>query len=122
MPADLPGCAGVIGVFDAPGEKWSFARTDVDGRVVEVAEKVRISDHACTGLYHFTSGAEFVAEADAMIAANQRVKNEFYVAPVYDRMIKRGAEIRLDVAPEVWVLGTPEDLDDFHRRYPGANR
>jgi NDP-sugar pyrophosphorylase family protein len=111
--------AGVLGVFEAPGEKWSFARTDAAGRVVEVAEKKRISNLASTGLYHFKSGAEFVAEADAMIAANDRVNNEFYVAPVYNRMIAKGRELRVDVAHEVWVLGTPEDLAHFHSSYRG---
>lgn len=110
LPASV---AGVLGVFEAPGDKWSFARTDATGRVVEVAEKRRISNHASTGLYHFASGAEFVREADAMIAANDRVNNEFYVAPVYNRMIAQGREVRVDVAKEVWVLGTPEDLAHF---------
>jgi NDP-sugar pyrophosphorylase family protein len=114
LPADV---AGVLGVFDAPGDKWSFARTDERGRVVEVAEKKRISNHASTGLYHFTSGAEFVRQADAMIAANERVNREFYVAPVYNRLIAAGREVRIDVAREVWVLGTPEDLAHFHANY-----
>jgi NDP-sugar pyrophosphorylase family protein len=118
--ANLPkSVAGVLGVFEAPGDKWSFARTDADGRVLEVAEKRRISNLASTGLYYFRSGAQFVSEADAMIAANQRVNNEFYVAPVYNRMIARGDEVRVDVADEVWVLGTPEDLAHFHGNHRG---
>src|SRR5690606_11173991 len=98
MPASV---AGVLGVFHAPGDKWSFAKTDASGRVIEVAEKRRTSDWACTGLYHFTSGAEFVREADAMIAANERVNREFYVAPVYNRLIAKGRDVRIDVAKEV---------------------
>ena len=111
---------GILGVFRAPGDKWSFAKTDAAGDVVEVAEKKRISDWACTGLYHFSSGAEFVREADAMITANQRVNGEFYVAPVYNRLISGGRKVAIDEAKEVWVLGTPEDLSYFHKNYPGA--
>lgn len=122
LPALPPSVAGVLGVFEAPGDKWSFASTDASGRVVEVAEKRRISNQASTGLYHFTSGAEFVAEADAMIAANERVNNEFYVAPVYNRMIAKGRDLRVDVASEVWVLGTPEDLAHFHDNYKGPSQ
>lgn len=117
LPTLPKSVAGVLGVFEAPGDKYSFARTDAEGRVVEVAEKRRISNHCCTGLYHFTSGAEFVREADAMIAANQRVNNEFYVAPVYNRMIAKGRDVRIDRADEVWVLGTPEDLAHFHEHH-----
>lgn len=108
---------GVISVFQAEGDKWSFARTDDEGRVVETAEKRRISEWATTGLYHFTRGREFVSNAENMIAENERVNNEFYVVPVYNRMIANGANIRCDVAREVWVLGTPEDLAYFEEHY-----
>ncbi len=112
------GVDGVIGVFHAAGDRWSFARTDAAGRVVETAEKRRISDWATTGLYHFTRGRDFVRHAEAMIAADDRVNNEFYVAPVYNRMIAEGADVRIDAADEVWVLGTPEELVHFEATYP----
>jgi dTDP-glucose pyrophosphorylase len=116
---DLPASVdGVISVFEADGDKWSFARADASGRVLETAEKRRISPWATTGLYHFTRGRDFVRHADAMISANERERGEFYVAPVYNRLIASGAEIRIDVAEEVWVLGTPEDLAQFEARYP----
>lgn len=114
-----PTLAGVLGVFRAPGDKWSFARTDAAGRVVEVAEKKRISDWASTGLYHFTRAKDFVDEAHAMIRADERVNGEFYVAPVYNRFIAKGREVRIDEAEEVWVLGTPEDLSHFEANYRG---
>ena len=116
LPADVD---GVIGVFHATGDKWSFARVNEHGDVVETAEKRRISDWATTGLYHFSRGADFVAHTDAMIAANERVQNEFYVAPVYNRLIAAGGKVRIDVAREVWGLGTPEDLAVFEARYVG---
>jgi dTDP-glucose pyrophosphorylase len=113
---------GLLSVFQAPGDKWSFARTDETGRVVETAEKRRISEWATTGLYHFTRGKDFVRHADAMIAADERERGEFYVAPVYNRLIAAGSEILLDVAEEVWVLGTPEDLAHFEQHYPPHDR
>ena len=109
---------GLIGVFRAPGEQWSFARTDHDGRVLETAEKRRISEWATTGMYHFARGRDFVRHAREMIAANVRERGEFYVAPVYNRLIAAGADIRIDVADEVWALGTPNELRDFEQRYP----
>lgn len=108
-----PTVAGTLGVFRAAGDRWSFARTDAAGRVVQTAEKRRISDLACTGLYHFSRGRDFVRYADAMIAADDRVNGEFYVAPVYNRMIEGGLEVRVDVADEAWALGTPEDMAHF---------
>jgi NDP-sugar pyrophosphorylase family protein len=110
---------GVLGVFSAPGDKWSFVRLDEAGRVVETAEKRRISEWASTGLYHFARGRDFVHHADAMIAADERVNGEFYVAPVYNRLIAAGARIVTEVADPVWVLGTPEDLAYFEAHYRG---
>jgi dTDP-glucose pyrophosphorylase len=115
LPRDVD---GLLGVFEAPGDKWSFARVDAGGRVVETAEKRRISNWATTGLYHFTRGRDFVQHAEAMIAADERERGEFYVAPVYNRLIAAGGNVQIDVAAEVWVLGTPEDLADFESRYP----
>ena len=109
---------GILDVFRAEGDKWSFARLDDDDRVLETAEKKRISDWATTGLYYFRRGADFVRHADAMIASDERSNNEFYVAPVYNRLIASGGGVYANKVDEVWVLGTPEDLAHFEREYP----
>ncbi len=108
-----PSVDGLIGVFEAVGDHWSFARADADGRVLETAEKVRISSLATTGLYFFSRGRDFVLHARRMIAGNERVNSEFFVAPVYNRMIASGADIRVVHAMDVHVLGTPNELAAF---------
>jgi NDP-sugar pyrophosphorylase family protein len=117
LPRLRPQVDGLLGVFRAPGEKWSFARADSAGRVLETAEKSRISDWASTGLYYFRRGRDFVRHGEAMIDAGERVNGEFYVAPIYNRLIAAGAQIYIDPAQEVWVLGTPEDLRNFQQRF-----
>jgi len=109
---------GVLDVFHAPGDRWSFARVDAEGRVLETAEKRRISDWATTGLYYFRRGGDFVHHADRMIAAGDLSNREFYVAPIYNRMIAAGADIRANPVDEVWVLGTPKDLARFESECP----
>lgn len=113
-----PSVDGILDVFHAEGDKWSFARVDGEDRVLETAEKQRISPWATTGLYYFRRGRDFVRHADAMIAADERSNNEFYVAPVYNRLIAAGSDVRINRVGEVWVLGTPEDLAHFEREYP----
>ncbi|MEX0679273.1 MAG: glycosyltransferase family 2 protein [Pirellulales bacterium] len=113
-----PRVDGVLDVFRAPGDTWSFARIDNERRVLETAEKRRISEWATTGLYYFRRGGDFVRHAEAMIAAGDRSNREFYVAPVYNRMIAQGADVRANPVDHVWVLGTPEDLARFEREYP----
>lgn len=113
-----PKVDGVLDVFSATGDRWSFARVDDRNRVLETAEKRRISPWASTGLYYFRRGRDFVRHAEAMMAADERSNNEFYVAPIYNRMIAAGADVRANKVDDVWVLGTPEDLAHFEREYP----
>ena len=63
--------------------KWSFARINEEGLVIEVAEKNPISDLATIGIYLFARGKDFVISALDMIVANDRVNGEFYM-PVYN--------------------------------------
>jgi len=101
-------CRGIISVAEMPGDRWSFARTDGAGRVVEVAEKVRISDLASTGLYYFSSGREFAELGREIVAAQERTRGEYYVIPVYQKIIARGGRIAVSKAREMWDMGTPE--------------
>jgi NDP-sugar pyrophosphorylase family protein len=112
-----PPADGVLDVFEVAGDRWSFVRCDPSGRVVETAEKRRISNLASTGLYYFRRGSDFVRHADAAIAAEETTGGEFYVAPLYNRLVAAGAQVRANQVNEVWALGTPEDLDRFQREY-----
>lgn len=111
------GLDGSILVFrDADKDpKWSFARTDDQGLVVEVAEKKPISDFATVGLYYFARGSDYVAAAIDMIARNDRANNEFYVCPVYNYAIAQGKRIGVfEIAADAMHgIGTPNDLDAY---------
>lgn len=106
-------CDGLIPVFYATGTKWSFSKTNEDGKVIEVAEKRPISTNANIGAYYFSKGKDFVSAAKEMIAAEDRTNGEFYVAPVYNYLIKKGKNIRLSRPSFVYGLGTPKDLENF---------
>jgi len=108
---------GIIPVFKADGEKWSFTKFDENNVVLQVAEKKRISDYANIGAYYFRYGKDFVWAAEKMIKENKRVNNEFYVAPVYNELLESGAKIMAAVCDEVWGLGTPEDVKIFEEKF-----
>src|SRR3989338_6265775 len=74
---------GLIMTFGASHPKWSYARSDSAGRVIEVAEKKVISKHATVGVYYFRKGTDFVDAAQAIIHKNIRYNNEFYIFPSY---------------------------------------
>jgi dTDP-glucose pyrophosphorylase len=107
-----------IWVFKAPDKhpKWSYARTDEYGHIVEVAEKTPISELATCGVYYWRQGYAFVSCAKEMIRKNIRVKGEFYVCPVYNEGIGRGRKVFPFFVHEMWGLGTPEDLDAYLNR------
>ncbi|MEK6848638.1 MAG: glycosyltransferase family 2 protein, partial [Nanoarchaeota archaeon] len=104
---------GIIPVFYANNAKWSFAKTDNEGYVIETAEKIQISRNANIGAYYFGKGRDFVWAAEEMIDENDRTNNEFYVAPVYNYLIRRGKLVRLSRPRFVHGLGTPKDVDKF---------
>ena len=108
---------GGIVTFRATHPKWSFAKTNEQGLVTEVAEKNPISDIATVGFYYWKHGSDFVKYAEQMIENNVRVNNEFYVCPVYNEAIKDNKEIRTFDIPKMWGLGTPEDLKYYLENY-----
>jgi len=115
--AALGDADGLIMTMSADDPKWSFVGFDARGRVERVVEKEVISNEATVGVYNFARGIDFVEAADRMIADNERVNNEFYVAPVYNKLIAAGANIRVyNIGAEaegMYGLGTPADLDLF---------
>lgn len=113
-------CRGIISVANMPGDRWSFARTDASGRVIEVAEKVRISDYASTGLYYFTNGREFLSAADEIISNQEKTQGEYYVIPVYKKYIQRSCWVGISAAEAMWDMGTPDALQAFERFLSGA--
>lgn len=95
--------------------KWSFAKTDPDGYVVEVREKEPISDIATVGIYLFSRGDIFVDAAIDMIIHNDRVNNEFYTCPTYNYVIRNGGKTGIYniLEKDMHGLGTPEDLEKY---------
>jgi dTDP-glucose pyrophosphorylase len=51
---DLKG-DGFVHLFEASGDKWSFAKINSQYEIVDIKEKVAISNLATVGFYHFSS-------------------------------------------------------------------
>lgn len=120
---------GIIPVFPPPdGEvKWSYTLFDKDHTALAVGEKdhelASKGAYANIGGYYFSSGAFFVKEAEEMINVGEMYgapgKQEFYVAPLYQRLIKKGYKIKAALTPTVWGLGTPKDVEYFEKNFQG---
>jgi HAD superfamily hydrolase (TIGR01509 family) len=104
--------AGIM-TFKATHPKWSYAKLDDNGFIVEVAEKNPISDNATVGVYYWKHGSDYVKYAKQMIDKNIRTNNEFYVCPVFNEAIEDNKKVRPKFIEKMWGIGTPEDLNYY---------
>lgn len=104
--------AGIL-TFESTHPKWSFAKINESGDVIEVAEKNPISNIATVGIYYWKRGSDYVQYAEQMIERNIRHNNEFYVCPVFNQAIEAGLRVKTFDIKKMWGLGTPEDLKTF---------
>ena len=105
---------GSVVVFNSTNPHHSYTLVK-KGVVVEVAEKVVISDKACAGIYYYARGRDYIDSTIMMIAKNIRTNNEFYIAPAYNEMISDGKRLNVyevDVNKK-HMLGTPYELKIF---------
>lgn len=123
--------AGIIPVFKALNDgipKWSYSLTKPDSNSIEkVAEKDRAlmeaGAYANIGAYYFSKGKYFLDLAEEIIREGKTFgepgKGEFFIAPLYQILLDRGMKLEAAVVPEVWGLGTPDDLEYFLENYKG---
>ena len=104
---------GALTCVKAAGENWSFAKIDDQDNVIETAEKVRISEWASVGLYYFKSGKRFLKYAEDAVQKKEKTKNEYYVAPLYNKLVKDSLKIKIDRTIAFKPMGTPEDLKEY---------
>ena len=116
FPEHLKDCDGYVECFRGEGDNWSYAKTE-DGspetKVIETAEKKKISDFCSTGLYWFKSTKDFkdayVLNGDIRYGSGK----ELYVAPLYNYLINEGKNIRVNLIPrdEVIFCGIPLEYE-----------
>ena len=121
--------AGIIPVWVPPDKepKWSYALVKGKHNIIAVGEKdktlAEMGAYANIGGYYFSSGKMFVKEVEEAITENDLTgdegKKEFYVAPMYQRLIKKGKKIVAALTPKVWGLGTPKDVEYFEKHFKG---
>jgi len=108
---------GQILTMEATSNAWSYVGRAADGRVNRVVEKVEISKEATVGVYGWANSSICREALSWQRSKNQRVNNEFYVAPSYHQLIERNLEISTHSVGihglGVHGLGTPSDLKHF---------
>lgn len=118
---------GIIPVFRPPDKdpKWSFSLVEQNDIITVVGEKDRElaakGAMANIGGYYFSHGKIYVKEVEQAIQENDLTgdegKKEFYVAPIYQRLINKEMKIVAAITPKVWGLGTPKDVEYFEKNF-----
>lgn len=112
-------CDGYLEVFKAEGEHWSFVQSSGSEDVVKTTEKDRISDLCSDGLYYFKQKTVFESLFVDAVSRNETVKGEYYVAPLYNRLIGRGGKVKYEVIEldQIDFCGTPEEYESLLSRH-----
>ena len=94
--------------------------------MTEVVEKEVVSEHATVGIFNFAHGKDYVLACEEMISEDLRVNGEFYVAPVYNYIIRRGAKVVPydigTVGNGMYGMGTPGELEWLRENCPDIFR
>lgn len=113
-----PEQAGYIEVFKTIGDNWSFVEPDPTniGCVLRCAEKKRISDFCCTGMYHFKS-VNLFKTALSMERLNPS-SHELFVAPLYNHLIQDGFKIGWNLvgSDDTILAGVPNEYESLKGR------
>lgn len=83
--------------------------------ICKIAEKIKISDNANTGIYCFADIHTLYTFSESVVLNNITFKNECYTSCIIDQMIKNAhifVGIQLD-SQFVFNLGTPSQLDEY---------
>ena len=109
--------AGIVS-FDSVHPRWSYARLNEQGKVIETAEKRPISRHAIAGLYYFKRGQDFVDAAMKMIRKDENINGSYFIAPTLNQMILAGKDIRIHKVNNdcYYTFYTPQKIKEYESR------
>ncbi len=117
--------AGIIPVFTPPNDgiaRWSYSLLkEGTNEIVQVGEKdpelMKKGAPANIGAYYFSKAKYFLEEVEEVMAKNEvsgpSGRGEFYIAPLYQRLLNKSMKLQAALLLEVWGLGTPTDLEYF---------
>lgn len=99
---------------------YSYIKINDDNTIIDIKEKVKISDLACTGAYGFKSIKELKKYTLKIIEHNNIQQSEFYTSGVIKKMIEENIQFKnILIDKDKYVcLGTPIQLKQFYNNTP----
>jgi capsule biosynthesis phosphatase len=118
-------CQNCIFSFEDSNENpiYSYVKTNNNNEILDIKEKDKISNNACTGAYGFKSIKELKKYTSKIINENITQKSEFYTSGVIKEMISNGHTFKNKtiLKSNFICLGTPLQLKFFYNNYPRKN-
>uniref|UniRef100_A0A6C0LLP3 Nucleotidyl transferase domain-containing protein n=1 Tax=viral metagenome TaxID=1070528 RepID=A0A6C0LLP3_9ZZZZ len=98
---------------------YSYVKTNENNEIVDIKEKEKISNNACTGAYGFSSINELKKYTSKIIEENITQKLEFYTSGVIKVMINEYytfKNIKI-LNKDYFSLGTPEQVNQYEHPF-----
>ena len=92
-----------------PDPIFSYIKTINNNKVIEIKEKIKISDKANTGAYGFESGYLLKKYCNQVL----NLKSELYISHVYNEMLKDNIEVCGKEITKFNCVGTPLQLQIY---------
>lgn len=98
---------------------YSYIRI-VNNQIIDIVEKEKISNNACTGAYGFSSYLNLLSYTQKIIDSEKKQKGEYYTSSVIKEMINDSILFRqYEIERDKWhCIGTPIQLRQFYNNYP----
>lgn len=84
-----------------------------NNKIVDIKEKVKISDNANSGCYVFKSSEQVLEYIDRI-----EKNSEKFTSDIIKEMLKDGIHFSSDEVEDFHVLGTPQQIIEFAKSYP----
>ena len=91
---------------------FSYIKLD-NNQIVDVKEKVKISDNANSGCYVFKSAEQVLEYIDKIES-----KSEKFISDIIKEMLKDKIYFSSVEVKDFYVLGTPQQIIEFAKKYP----
>jgi len=115
---------GCVLTYYADTPRNSYAKVEQGTtRIVELAEKVVISNDSLVGVHSWKKGSDFCRSAEELFEKNIRANNEYYISISYNYLIKCGKNIHivpLKSDEKYWSVGTPTQYYDYLEKKFGS--
>jgi dTDP-glucose pyrophosphorylase len=103
-------------------DDYGWLIVDENNNVKDVSIKKHISDtptkdYAVVGVFWFKKGSIFVEAAQDLIAADDKINNEFYVDQAIKYALKRNYKVKVFEIDRYLCWGTPKDYENYQNTY-----